>query len=358
MEKIIKILSAAIGSRMLSSNERQAFDEGLNILSANGVASSFVADARRYRDYHRRVRQLLNLLQTSNITVSVSTEGRRHVGRPSKEEQIARQEAQKRKVIEEAKNSLFPEVEPNLNVQPLTYNGIVANPDGESIAASMPHLTELRPFLSKELQERVNTVRDLRNEMAAKAEQAKTMTEANERATAVSGASAPVYSEKEIATLTTRAVEIESHILPDIYVAVDREIGECYLRLSLKNGDPEYIKHIEKVCNISPKDLRTTFKPFYEKALERDPRFADAIAEKIANDRPEVKAARDAAAKRKAEADALIKYITRKDKPNTKKRIKGLTERIARLRSEYSDIVSADEIAGFEALLASAQSSL
>ena len=93
------------------------------------------------------------------------------------------------------------------------------------------------------------------------------------------------------------------------------------------------------------------FKPFYEKAQSRDPHFAEQVAEKIANDRPEVKAARDAAAKHKAEADAIIKYITRKDKPSTKTRVKGIKERIDKLRQDYSDIVTEEELKGYEAIL-------
>ena len=160
-----------------------------------------------------------------------------------------------------------------------------------------------------------------------------------------------LYTEAEIALLATRATEIESHILPDIYMAVDREMGEVYLRLNQRNGDPEYIAYVEKKFGLSPQELRTQFKPFYEKAQERDPRFAVSIAEKIAADRPEVKAARDKAAKHKAEADAIIKYIIRKDKPSTKARVKGLKERIDRLRQEYADIVTEDELTGYEAIL-------
>ena len=64
-----------------------------------------------------------------------------------------------------------------------------------------------------------------------------------------------------------------------------------------------------------------------------------------------MKAARDAAAQHKAEADALIKYIMRKDKPSTKARVKGLTDRIAQLRKDYADIVTEDELKGYEAIL-------
>lgn len=342
MEEIIRILTPALSARILTTDQREAFERGLTLLEQNPRAMSFVKESRRFRDYHRRVRQLLTYLQTMQTSC---TEIRRHVGRPTKEEQAAYAQAQKEKALEEARRSLFPDLKPDLTLQPLTYGGIVANPNGETIASTMPNLMQLRPFLSERLQEQVNTVRSLRNEMAAKAEQAKTMAEANEKA------DRPIYTEEEIALLATRAVKIESDILPRIYINVDREIGEAYLRLSPRTGDPEYIARIEKACNVPPQNLRAQFRPFYDKALSRDPLFAQSVADKIANDRPEVKAARDAAAKHKAEADVLIKYIMRKDKPSTKARVKGLTDRIAQLRKEYSDIVSEDELKGFEAIL-------
>ncbi len=343
-EEILQALIPALGARMLTTSQKEAFEAALSLLEEKGKAMPFVRDCRRFRDYHRRMKQMVTFLQVTDLTNSDPI--RRHVGRPTKQEQASYAAQQKARILEETKNSLFPEVKPDFSVQPLTYGGIVANPNGESIAATMPHLTQIRPFLTPALQERVNTVRELRNEMSSKAEQAKTMAEANEKA------GTTVYTEAEIAELATRAAEIESDILPAIYVDVDREMGEVYLRLSQRTGDPEYIAYVEKTFTSAPQDLRTQFKPFYEKALARDPRFADMVAEKIANDRPEVKAQRDAAAKHKAEADALIKYIIRKDKKSTKSRVKGLTERINQLRTEYSDIVTEDELKGYEAILA------
>ena len=349
-EQIVQLLAPAIGARTLTSDQREAFEQGLDLLSNVVKAKSFVKDSRRFRDYHRRVRQMVTYLQTLDTGSAASAPDKRRVGRPTKKEQAEYAELQKKKAMEEARQSLFPNLKPDTTIQPLTYNGIVANPNGESIAATMPNLMQIRPFLSPSLQEQVNTVRELRNEMASKAEQAKTMAEANEKA--ISQGKSAIYTEEEIAALATRATEIESEILPNIYTAVDREMGECYLRLSEKTGDPEYIAYAKKAFTIDPQTLRTQFKPFYEKAQDRDPHFAEAIAEKIANDRPEVKAARDAAAKHKAEADALIKYIIRKDKPSTKTRVKGIKERIDQLRQKYADIVSESELTGYEAILA------
>ena len=349
-EQIIQLLAPAIGARTLTSDQREAFEQGLDLLSNVVKAKSFVKDSRRFRDYHRRVRQMVTYLQTIDTGSAASAPDKRRVGRPTKKEQAEYAELQKKKAMEEARQSLFPNLKPDTTIQPLTYNGIVANPNGESIAATMPNLMQIRPFLSPSLQEQVNTVRELRNEMASKAEQAKTMAEANEKA--ISQGKSAIYTEEEIAAFATRATEIESELLPNIYTAVDREMGECYLRLSEKTGDPEYIAYAKKAFTIDPQTLRTQFKPFYEKAQDRDPHFAEAIAEKIANDRPEVKAARDAAAKHKAEADALIKYIIRKDKPSTKTRVKGIKERIDQLRQKYADIVSESELTGYEAILA------
>ena len=344
LEDIIKTLTPALSARMLTSEQREAFEEGLTLLDDVVKARGFVRDSRRFKDYHRRVRQLLTYLQTLDTTGAQLSQKRR-VGRPTKEEQAYYAQLKKQAALQEAKQSLFPELKPDVSLQPLTYNGIVADPNGESIAATMPTLKQIRVFLSARLQEQVNGIRDLRNEMASKAEQAKTMAEANEKA------GKAVYTEEEIAELAIRAVEIESHLLPDIYTAVDREMGEVYLRLSQRTGDPEYIKYVEKTFNIDPQKLRTQFKPFYEKAQQRDPLFAQSVADKIAYDRPEVKAAREAAAQHKAEADALIKYICRKDKPSTKARVKGLKERIDKLRNEYADIVKEDELMGYEAIL-------
>lgn len=352
LQEIINILKPAIGARMLTQEQKDAYEQGLSLLEGASNARSFIENSHKFKDYHRRTRQMiayLNSYSSSQANAASSATDKRRVGRPTKEEQAAYAELQKQKAMEEAKQSLFPSLKPDTTLQPLTYNGIVANPNGESIAATMPNLMQLRPFLSTALQEQVNTVRDLRSEMASKAEQAKTMAEANEKA--ISQGKSAIYTEDEIAELATRAVEIESDILPEIFKAVDREMGECYLRLSEKTGDPEYIAYVKKTFTVDPQTLRTQFKPFYEKALARDPRFAEQVAEKIANDRPEVKAARDAAAKHKAEADARIKYILRKDKLSTQTRVKGIKERIDQLRQDYSDIVTEEELSGYEAIL-------
>ena len=347
MQSIISTLTPAINARMLTRSQTEAFERGLTMLERVPQVSKFVRDTRKFKDYHRKVKLLLTYLQT--LAIPPVELPKRNVGRLTKEAQKAYNEALRKKQAEEAKRSLFPELASPSDVQPLTYKGIVANPNGDSIASTMLHLNDIKIFLSESLQERVNSVRDLRNEMAQKAEKAKAMAEANNDAAERN--IAPIYSEQDIAEYATRAAVIESDILPSIYRAVDEEMGEVYLRLSPKTGDPQYIEETKKLFSAPPESLRTLFRPFYDKAQERDNTFADRVAAKIAYDRPEVKAERDRAAKHKAEADAMIKYILRKDKPASKARVKGLKERIDKLRSEYSDILTPVDFEIYEAVL-------
>ena len=180
LQEIISILKPAIGARMLTQEQKDAYEQGLSLLEGASNARSFIENSRKFKDYHRRTRQMiayLNSYSNSQANAASSATDKRRVGRPTKQEQAEYAELQKKKALEEAKQSLFPSLKPDTTLQPLTYNGIVANPNGESIAATMPNLMQLRPFLSTALQEQVNTVRELRNEMATKAEQAKTRAE-------------------------------------------------------------------------------------------------------------------------------------------------------------------------------------
>ena len=67
---------------MLTDEQRQAFDEGLSLLENNPRTQSFVRESRRFRDYHRRVRQMITYLQTME-TKATATPQKRKVGRPT-----------------------------------------------------------------------------------------------------------------------------------------------------------------------------------------------------------------------------------------------------------------------------------
>lgn len=76
-EDIIRTLTPALSSRMLSTEQREAFEQGLSLLEQGACATAFVRDSRRFRDYHRRVRQLLTCLQTMQTTAAAPA--KRHV---------------------------------------------------------------------------------------------------------------------------------------------------------------------------------------------------------------------------------------------------------------------------------------
>ena len=82
-EQIVQILSHAICARMLTSDQREVFEQGLDLLSNVVKAKSFVKDSRRFRDYHRRVRQMVTYLQTLDTGSEASVSVMRRVGRPT-----------------------------------------------------------------------------------------------------------------------------------------------------------------------------------------------------------------------------------------------------------------------------------
>ena len=86
MEKIINTLAPALTTRMLTAEQREAFEKGLTLLEGTPKAQAFVRESRRFKDYHRRVRQLLTYLQTLDTTDAQLSQKRR-VGRPTKQEQ-------------------------------------------------------------------------------------------------------------------------------------------------------------------------------------------------------------------------------------------------------------------------------
>lgn len=109
MEKIINILTPALTTRMLTAEQREAFEKGLTLLEGTPKAQAFVRESRRFKDYHRRVRQLLTYLQNARYhrCPTLAKASRR---RPTKQEQAYYAQLQKQKALQEAKDSLFPEL--------------------------------------------------------------------------------------------------------------------------------------------------------------------------------------------------------------------------------------------------------
>ena len=99
LQEIINILKPAIGARMLTQEQKDAYEQGLSLLEGASNARSFIENSRKFKDYHRRTRQMIAYLNSysssqANAASSSATDKRR-VGRPTKEEQAAYAELQK-----------------------------------------------------------------------------------------------------------------------------------------------------------------------------------------------------------------------------------------------------------------------
>ena len=111
LQEIISILKPAIGARMLTQEQKAAYEQGLSLLDGASNARSFMDNSRKFKDYHRRTRQMiayLNSYSNSQANAASAATDKRRVSRPTKEEQAAYAELQKNKALEEANQSLFP----------------------------------------------------------------------------------------------------------------------------------------------------------------------------------------------------------------------------------------------------------
>jgi hypothetical protein len=118
-----------------------------------------------------------------------------------------------------------------------------------------------------------------------------------------------------------------------LYSDVDYELAVIHIRLK---DDPNYRKEKEEQWKKIDEIISFT-KPYYQKVSEDTPTFVGEMQRIIAENSPEAIAERERKAELKREADAIIKYLTRTDKPNTLKRIATMQERVKRLREIIGD---------------------
>lgn len=318
-------------------------NRGLQLANAFAYARSFVSDVLAFSSHKRRLPRLRHYLERICQEVQVSANGSQTLpntaadvrqtspnaakrGRPTLEEQAAAREEKKAKDKEAIANSLFPEEKP-AQVQPMTFGGLVGNQDAEHISSSMPHLDQITWLLSEDLAADVANVRATRAEAASLAERAKLMAEMGKPAS-------------EVEPVATGAQSLIERV-DNIYERVDAELAEVYVRCKY---DPRYIERIENGSNITPADLRAMLKPYFSKQAEG---FKERIIEKIHQESPELAAERAAAAEKKKSVDAIIKYLQRKDKPNTARRIATMEKKLA----ELTELVGAEQSEPYYQLL-------
>lgn len=175
-------------------------------------------------------------------------------------------------------------------------------------------LQQIKCYLSADLATHVDQVRELRATFASKAEKAKLLAEQGAKP-------------EDVAPYAQEAHDLNDKI-ENIYAAVDKELAMVYGRL---RDDAAYVADFKKKHQVSDiESIKKELKVYYDKMPET---FASEVESVIRENNPEVIAEKEKAAATKAAADKIIKYLTRKDKPSTAKRLETMQKRIIELKA-------------------------
>lgn len=185
--------------------------------------------------------------------------------------------------------------------------------DEKEIKYRLP-LQQIKCYLSADLAANVDQVRELRATFASKAEKAKLLAEQGAKP-------------EDVAPYAQEAHDLNDKI-ENIYAAVDKELAMVYGRLRDDDAYAADFKKKYQVSDIEP--IKKELKVYYDKMPET---FASEVESVIRENNPDVIAEKEKAAATKAAADKIIKYLTRKDKPSTAKRLETMQKRIAELKT-------------------------
>ncbi len=361
----------------LTADDRKAMADGLKLIGAFPIYRSFAEQAFLYNDFEGRVYRLRHCVerikreigkdvvaqtaggQTVAYIPALQQQFRRR-GRPTREEAYAKNvaatvddaESKRQQAIarllnieivtnqtlrEKNNNELAVEREQKrqeeAKVNPSLFGGESHNnnkteyrdndpssaeptsipPTIESLSDARLHLDQVRFLLSPVLQQRVDTVRELRNRASVAAETAKAMALRGEKPEDIE-----VYAKQ--ATEATEQYEA-------IYDAVDNELGTVYYRLK---NDGDYSDKFSKRFRI--KDFTAILKqlrPYYDKV--KSPEFEVRMKTLIEQESPEYVARMKAEKEKKEEVEGILRYLRRKDKQASKQRVETARKRFARL---------------------------
>lgn len=298
--------------QMQSQFSTEVFKQGLELISAYSRTSSFLEEREIFHDYRAQVPSLVRWVETiireSEQYVQLHAPQpdpflTPHVGRPTTEEKKAREQARAKQ--QEKMAQIAPKVIEA--PEPTTVLDVVA------LSGTLPTLRQIAWLMPEGIATRIDSLRDDRTAFADYSEQAKRL--------------AAEGKEKEA---SDAAHEAQSLLLKikGLYADVDYELAVIHIRLK---DDPNYRKeHEDKWKKID--EIISFTKPYYQKVSEDTPTFVGEMQRIIAENSPEAIAERERKAEEKREADAIIKYLMRTDKPNTLKRIATMQERVKRLR--------------------------
>jgi len=370
-----------------TKGDTEAMQRVMTLISAFAPLRDFAEDALRYGDYAQRVYRLdfcfsfIKEELAKGVTVADANgniyayapqmkQQYRRRGRPTKEEEVQQaqeqqamdvttrhqqavasflgvqivtaqqlreknndelaQEREQKKAKEEAANpSLFDNGNGNGDVNANGNEDDNGNVNGnyndnknekpsfaptvEGLSQTRLHLDQLRFLLTPALQERVDTVRELRTKASTNAETAKMMAERGD-------APADIEPFAHAAAEATEAYE-------QIYADVDTELATIYYRIKNDGDYRERFDRRYKVADFSA--ILKQLKPYYEKV--QSPEFDKRMQALIEQESPEYVARMKREAEKKEEVEGILRYLKRKDKDATDKRLAGAREKWARL---------------------------
>ena len=364
-----------------SPEHRKMMERGLQLLTAFPFALEYAETALRFGDYDRRTYRLPYYVDgikekiSSNVVVRDAggnafayvpqmKQTQRRRGRPTREEAYQWQmmmasgqsddvETEKQQAIarllglevitnpagreknneemraeREAKAAREAKMNPGLFAEEEKSKAQGEGGDGKAAAYGEPtiaptstiaamsqarlHLDQLSWLLSPELKERVDNVRELRSTAASYAEQAKVMAERGDKPEVV----------EPVAQLAAKYTELYEQIYED----VDVELATvCY---RLKNDEP-FAQRFGKRFGV--KDASAIIKELKPYLQKMPPEFEVRVKSIIEQESPEYIAKVKAEKARKQEVDAILKYLRRKDKTATKKRVETSEKKFAKL---------------------------
>lgn len=310
----------------------KSFEDGLTLLQAFSYCRDFVKQALYWRDFNRRVKSFMYLMDKVRKEISEgrsmkTAEGKTIValeeekepkrGRPSKDK-AAKAEAQPEAQTETQAPSASPAPQPTMT--PLQQ---IAS---QVAGVERLSLRELSWLLTPELQEEVKKVQLLRATVTAESEQAKALAENNVAA--------------EIIKPHTEATVKAMGSIQSIYNKVDLELAEVYYRLSEDNDFGGFKAAWEKKGGAFS-GLIEILLPYYDKMGGKQ--FGATLK---TND--QVKAEKEAQSKAAAERAQKIHtartYILRDDQALTSDRLKRMKEYLEECRKlEYDKIVELEK---------------
>lgn len=303
--------------QMQSQFSTEVFKQGLELISAYSRTSSFLEEREIFHDYRAQLPSLVRWIETiireSEQYVQLHAPQpdpflTPHVGRPTTEEKKAREQARAKQ--QEKMEKIAPKVIEA--PEPTTVLDVVA------LSGTLPTLRQIAWLMPQGIATRIDSLRDDRTAFADYSEQAKRLAAEGKETEAAEAA-------REAQSLLLK--------IKALYSDVDYELAVIHIRLK---NDPNYREEKEEQWKKIDEIISFT-KPYYQKVSEDTPTFVGEMQRIIAENSPEAIAERERKAEEKREADAIIKYLMRTDKPNTLKRIATMQERVKRLREIIGD---------------------